>query len=318
VPENTPPYDPELAATLAALPFAPPPLTPELIPTLRAMPPFAPFQQILGEAGIAMRDAVVDTADGGQITVSVLEQAGRTGTGPGLYYIHGGGMVSGDRWLGTEMLIDWIIEHQLVVVTVDYRLAPEHPDPTPVDDCFAGLSWMASHADELGVDPQRLIVMGGSAGGGLAAGTVLRARDSGSPALLGQLLMSPMLDDRDDTVSTRQFDGHGTWPRVSNTTGWTALLGKRRGTGDVSIYAAPARATDLSGLPPTFLDCGSADLFRDETVAYASRIWETGGDADLHIWAGAFHAFDGIAPGAIVSRAARTARTSWLERILSR
>jgi len=316
--ETPPPFDAELAAALDALPFAVPPLTAEMIPVVRSLPPFLPFQDILRDAGVRIRDVEIPTRDGARITVSVLEHENRTGPSAGLYLIHGGGMVSGDRWMGTELVIDWIVRLGLVVVTVDYRLAPEHPDPTPVEDCYAGLAWMAAHADELGIAPERILVMGGSAGGGLAAGTTLLARDRRGPAILGQLLMCPMLDDRDDTVSTRQFDEVGTWTRVSNTTGWTALLGDRRGTADVSIYAAPARAGDVSGLPPTYIDCGSADLFRDEDVTYASRIWAAGGDAELHIWAGAFHGFDGIAPAAAVSRAAMAARTSWLERILQR
>ena len=126
-----------------------------------------------------------------------------------------------------------------------------------MEDCYAGLVWTAEHADELGIDPTRLDHRRGSAGGGLAAGVALLARDRGGPALAGQVLIYPMLDDRNDTVSTRQIDGIGVWDRTSNVTGWSALLGDRRATDDVSIYAAPARATDLSGLPPAFIDCGS-------------------------------------------------------------
>ncbi|WP_425551844.1 alpha/beta hydrolase fold domain-containing protein [Herbiconiux moechotypicola] len=122
-----------------------------------------------------------------------------------------------------------------------------------------------------------------SAGGGLAAGIALLARDRQGPALLGQLLICPILDDRDSTVSTLQFDGAGTWDRSSNLTGWTALLGSRRGTPEVSIYAAPARATDLTGLPSTYIDCGSAEVFRDEDVAYASSLWAAGVQAELHV-----------------------------------
>lgn len=316
--EPTPPFDAELAAVLAALPVSMPPMTAETIPMLRSLPPFLPFQDILRGAGISFANAVVNTRDGAQITVSVLEREGRIGPSAGLFFIHGGGMATGDRWMGTELLVEWMLRLDVVVVTVEYRLAPEHPDPVPVHDCHDGLSWMAAHATEWGIDPSRIVVVGGSAGGGLAAGTALLARDSGGPMLLGQMLICPMLDDRDETVSTRQFDGVGTWVRESNVTGWTALLGERRATDDVSIYAAPARATDLTGLPPTFVDCGSADVFRDEDAAYASRIWADGGDCELHIWAGAFHGFDGIAPHAAVSRAALAARGSWLERLLNR
>ena len=134
---------------------------------------------------------------------------------------------------------------------------------------------------------------------------------------MAQLLMSPMLDDRDATVSARQYSGTGSWSRESNDTGWNALLGERRKTDAVSIYAAPARATDLSGLPPAFIDVGSAEVFRDEDVAFASRLWASGVQAELHVWAGGFHIFDGAAPAAALSRAALAARDAWVRRTLS-
>ena len=201
---------------------------------------------------------------------------------------------------------------------MDYRLAPEHPDPYPVEDCYATLLWTVEHAAELGVDPARIVVNGPSAGGGLAAGVALLARDRGGPPLLGQLLVSPMLDDRNETVSSHQIDGVGVWDRESNDTGWNALLGDRRGTDTVSIYAAPARATDLTGLPPAYLECGSAEVFRDEDVAYASSLWAAGVQAELHVWPGAFHASDQLAPDAALSREAVTARDAWMARLLGR
>lgn len=126
-----------------------------------------------------------------------------------------------------------------------------------------------------------------------------------------------MLDDRNDTVSGHQMAGVGLWDRTANETGWTALLGERRGGPDVSPYAAPARATDLSGLPPAFLDVGSSETFRDEVVDYALRIWQSGGVTELHVWPGGFHGFDGLAPRAAVSQAARTAQPGWLRRLLT-
>jgi acetyl esterase/lipase len=146
--------------------------------------------------------------------------------------------------------------------------------------------------DELGIDPSRLIIAGASAGGGLAAGTTLLARDRRGPALMGSLLMCPMIDDRNLTPSSHQIDGVGVWDRGSNEMGWRALLGERRGTESVSIYASPSRATDLSGLPPTFIDVASAEVFRDEAVAYASRIWADGGIAELHVVPGGYHGLD--------------------------
>ena len=204
----------------------------------------------------------------------------------------------------------------LVLVAVEYRLAPHHPYPAPVEDCYAGLVWTVEHAAELGVDPARIVIAGQSAGGGLAAGTALLARDRGGPALAGQMLLCPMLDDRDATVSTHQFPDGGRWDREQNRFGWSAYLGSRRGTTDVDVYAAPSRAADLSGLPPTYIDVGSAEVFRDEDVAYASAIWAAGGDAELHVYPGGFHGFEVVAPEIAISRACIDARERWLQRIL--
>lgn len=186
----------------------------------------------------------------------------------------------------------------------------------PAEDCYTGLEWTAKNAAELGIDAGRIIVGGVSAGGGLAAAVTLMARDRGGPALHGQLLICPMLDDRNDTPSAIQMAGLGVWDHTANNTGWTALLGEARGGPDVSPYASPARETDLSGLPPTFIDCGSAETFRDEDVDYAVRIWRAGGTAELHVWPGGFHGFDSFAPQAAVSQDAKAARVKWLRRLL--
>jgi acetyl esterase/lipase len=313
-----PPFDPELEAVLALLADQiPPTITPEMIPLLRGPAPWAGnIDDLLAEAGIERRDVTIPGHDGDKIEVSVLQRVGRTGVGPGIYHVHGGGMILGDRFTGVDQILGWITDLDAVVVTVEYRLAPEFPDPYPVRDSYAGLLWTAEHAEELGIDPGRLIVAGGSAGGGLAAGMALLARDEDGPALAGQVLIYPMLDDRDQSVSTVQIDGVGMWDRGSNVTAWSALLGDRCGTDDVSVYAAPARATDLSGLPPAFIDCGSAEVFRDEDVAYATALWAAGVQAELHVWPGGFHGFDMIAPHSVLAKAMRTARDSWVARTL--
>lgn len=314
-----PPFDPELEAALTLLSEQmPPTLTPEMIPLMRqGMPGLdVSVDDSLAAAGVERRDVTIPGHEGDEIQVSVLRRKGRTGVGPGIYHTHGGGMIIGDRFTGLDLLLAWITEFDAVAVTVEYRLAPEFPDPYPVRDCYAGLVWTAEHAEELGIDPDRLVIAGGSAGGGLAAGVALIARDEDGPALAGQVLICPMLDDRDQTVSTRQIDGVGVWDRGSNVTGWSALLGDRRGTDDVSIYAAPARATDLSGLPPAFIDCGSAEVFRDEDVAYATALWAAGVQAELHVWPGGFHGFDMMAPHSALAKAARAARDAWVARAL--
>ncbi|KAB1866409.1 alpha/beta hydrolase [Microbacterium algeriense] len=315
-----PPFDPELEAALALVgDQMPSTLTAEMIPLLRQSPVGGEDEifAALEERGFSYRDVSIPGHDGDEIVVTVIEKEGRTGTGPGFFHTHGGGMIIGNRWLGVVGFLDWAERFNGVIVTVEYRLAPEFPDPYPVEDCYAGLVWTAEHAHELGIDLSRLLIGGASAGGGLAAGTALLARDRRGPELVGQLLIYPMLDDRDESVSTRQIDGIGVWDRGSNITGWTALLGERRGTENVSIYAAPARATDLPGLPPAFIDCGSAEVFRDEDVAYASRLWEAGVQAELHVWAGGFHGFDMFAPHTAVAQAMLAARDNWMNRLLS-
>ncbi|QZY51653.1 alpha/beta hydrolase [Leucobacter tenebrionis] len=241
-----------------------------------------------------------------------------TETRPGVLGIHGGGYVLGTRFFGTGELIDLAERYGTVGVAVEYRLAPEHPAPAAAEDCYAALAWMARHAAELGVDPDRIVVSGASAGGGLTAAVALMARDRGGPALAGQLVGCPMIDDRNATVSAWQYDGIGAWDRNNNDTGWDAALGADRGGERVHPYQAPARATDLSGLPPAFIEVGSAEVFRDESVDYASRIWAAGGEAELHVWSGGYHGFTGFSPDAAVSRAANDARDSWWRRILAR
>jgi acetyl esterase/lipase len=250
-----------------------------------------------------------------EITI-VRPRDAATRPAPGVLSIHGGGMVLGTRFFGTPELIDLAERYGAVGVAVEYRLAPEHPGPAQAEDCYAALEWMAAHTAELGIDPDRIIASGASAGGGLSAAVALMSRDRGGPRLAGQLLACPMIDDRNETVSSHQIDGVGVWDRTSNFTGWNALLGERRGTDDVSIYASPSRAADLGGLPPAFIDVGTVEVFRDEAVAYASQIWADGGVAELHVWPGGFHGFDMMAPHTAVAQAMTAARTAWVARLL--
>lgn len=314
---SAPPIDVELGAVLALLGESlPPTVTPELLGTLRASVASPPIDQVIANRDLSHEERIIPGAPGGpDLVVSVFRRSDHRSGGPGIFHTHGGGMILGDRFTGIDVALEWVELFDAVAVSVEYRLAPEHPDPAPVNDCFAALKWTAANADELGFDPNRLIIAGGSAGGGLAAGVALLARDRGGPALAGQVLIYPMIDDRNSTVSSYQSNGTAIWDRGSNDTGWNALLGNRRHGDDISIYAAPARATDLSGLPPAFIDVGSAEVFRDEDVAYASKIWASGGIAELHVWPGGFHGFDLMAPQAELSIAMRSARTAWVRRI---
>ena len=320
-----PPFDPEVAAVLTDMSggVSAGTFTLDMIPALRdglasSMPPVT--DEDLRRGGTF--DVATRYAPGPEgtpdVPLLVCRPAAAPDPVPALYHIHGGGMIMGDNLTGITAMLDLAERFTFAVVSVEYRLAPETPYPGPVEDCYAGLAWTAKNAAELGIDPARIIVGGGSAGGGLSAATALLARDRGGPMLAGQLLLCPMLDDRNDTPSAIQMAGLGVWDRSANEVGWTALLGDARGGPDVSSYAAPARAGDLSGLPPAYIDVGSAETFRDEAVAYASRIWQAGGDAELHVWPGGCHAFAGFAPRAALSKDAVAAPDAWLRRLLSR
>ncbi|MFT3765916.1 MAG: alpha/beta hydrolase [Minicystis sp.] len=315
-----PPFDAELSATLQLLAAElPTKITPDMIvPMRKGIEMLSPKPDQLTRGGrITLTERVIPGPAGApDLTVSIFRRTDAAGPAPGIFHTHGGGMIIGSRLTGMDPFLDWVEQLGVVVVSVEYRLAPEHPHPAPVEDCYAGLVWTAQNAEALGIDPRRLVIAGASAGGGLAAAVALMARDRKGPALAAQLLIYPMLDDRNDTPSAIQMEGVGVWDRTSNDTGWTALLGAARGGPDVSPYAAPARATDLSGLPPAFIDVGSAETFRDEDIAYASRIWQCGGVCELHVWPGAFHGFDSLAPQAALSQAARAARLAWFRRVL--
>jgi acetyl esterase/lipase len=310
-----PPFDPELAAALAAVGDLGA-FTAGSIPAMRrsGVPPRVSDDELRRGGVFEVEERPIP---GSTVSLLICRPTAATGRVPVLYYIHPGGMVLGDNRLGVRDPLDWAEEFGLAVVSVEYRLAPEHPHPAPAGDCYAGLEWTASHAGELGLDPDRIIVVGGSAGGGLSAAVALMARDRGGPALLAQMLLCPMLDDRNDSPSSRQMAGLGVWDRAAMQISWTALLGDACGGPDVSPYAAPARATDLSGLPPAYIDVGSAETFRDEDVAYAARIWQAGGQAELHVWPGAYHGFEAFAPGAALTRDAGEARVRWLRRVLT-
>lgn len=264
-------------------------------------------------------DTTINGYGGDDVTLALVERTARRRSKlrPALFYIHGGGMVSGDRFFGLDEYLPWVESHDAILASVEYRLAPAFPDPVPVEDCYSAVRWLFDHAVELNIDPRSVILIGTSAGGGLAAGVSLMLRDRDGPKLMGQMLRSPMLDDRDESVSTLQQDRDAVWDRASNRAAWTALLGARRGTENVSPYAAPARLDVVPGLPPTYLDVGSEDVFRDEVSAFASKIWAADGEAELHVWAGGFHTFDSVVPTAAISRTSLTVRDEWLRRRLT-
>ncbi|MFJ8209834.1 alpha/beta hydrolase [Streptomyces sp. NPDC096033] len=316
-----PPFDPELAPVEEAM-RGKWSMSDETLPTIRRLmvegaPGTEPADWTAG-GRVRVEERQVAGPDGApDITLLILSPVDDRGPRAGIYHIHGGGMVSGDRTSDLDVALPFVAEGSAVVVSVEYRLAPEHPDPAPVEDCYAGLVWTAKNAVELGIDPEHLLVMGTSSGGGLAAGTALLARDRAFPRLSHQVLLSPMLDDRFETHSSRMLQGEGPWDRGNNLYGWTSLLAERRGGPDVSAYAAPARAEDLSGLPRTYIDVGSVESFRDEVLTYARRLSEGGVSVDLHMWGGGFHGFDRMAAHAAISRASKATRDEFVRRALA-
>ncbi len=251
---------------------------------------------------IDVRDtAVPGPSDAPDVPVRVYAPAGRTEAVPGLLYIHGGGFVLGDLDMFHTTLLRLVDELGIVIVSVDYRLAPEHPFPAPVEDCYAALTWLEAKADELGVDPGRLGVGGESAGGGLSAAVALLARDRGGPALAFQFLGIPELDDRLGTPSMRAYTDTPVWNRPNAVFSWTSYLGAEPGGEDVSPYAAPARATDLAGLPPAFVTTCQFDPLRDEGIEYARRLAHAGVAVELRHYPGTFHG-SGLVEAAEISR----------------
>lgn len=237
-----------------------------------------------------------------EVLVRVYEPADRPATLPALLWIHGGGYVLGsveDDDIRARVLAKRI---NCVVASVDYRLAPEHPFPAPVEDCYAALKWLAANADALDVDPKRIAIGGASAGGGLTAGLALLARDRGEVNVAFQLPIYPMIDDTNTTPSSHAITEPRVWNRQSNLLGWQAYLGQEPGSDDVSPYAAAARATDLAGLPPAYIPVGELDLFLDENITYAQRLMQAGVPTELHIYRGCYHGSDVFAPDADASQ----------------
>lgn len=261
---------------------------------------------------VTTEERTVPGPDGApDVAIHIYRPAGATGTLPAIFYIHGGGMVIGDidgESLRAQMLCELT---GALVVSTDYRKAPENPHPAQVSDCYAALRWMGDHADELGYDPARLVIYGGSAGGNLCIATSMMVRDHGGPALAMMMAPYPMLDDRNETPSSHEVTEIGIWDRAGNLEAWSWFLGGK----PADQYAAPARATDLSGLPPAFIDVGECDLFRDEDIAFVQRLAQTGTPVEFHLYPGAYHASEVFAPEAALSQRIWAARIAALQRV---
>ncbi|MED3352691.1 alpha/beta hydrolase [Bacillus thuringiensis] len=224
---------------------------------------------------------------------------------PAMLWIHGGGYVMGHPDMDDVLCERFVQTAECVVVSVDYRLAPEHPYPAAIEDCYAGLVWMTNEADSLGIDVNRVAIAGASGGGGLTAALALMARDKGGPSIIFQMPLYPMLDSHNITPSSYEIiEDNATWNRSNNLTAWNMYLGKKNDTNEPPPYAVPSRADNLTGLPPTYTCVGQLDLFRDEIIEYVTRLAQAGVDVEFHLYPGCFHCFEVFVPEAEVSQRA--------------
>jgi acetyl esterase/lipase len=299
--------DPELAAMI------------DMLPKMDLVDPVAArraFEEILvairieipGIETLTIEDRAVPGWEGDpDVAVRIYRPVGVSATArvPGIVMIHGGGFVIGSVHAEHAGAALTAIGTGAVVVSVEYRLAPEHPYPAGLHDCYAALQYLHDEADALGVDRDRVALTGASAGGGLAAATALLARDRGGPAVCFQLLQIPELDDRLETVSMRTFVDSPMWNRPLAVQSWQAYLGPLYGSDDVPAYAAPARADDLSGLPPAYVSTAENDPLRDEGMTYAQRLLQAGVSVELHQFPGTFHGSALVTSAAVSKRAQR-------------
>lgn len=296
------PFNPQLRAAR---------FLPRTIITARTLPALRILTKL---AGITRRpDAQVVSVDA-NVSVHVFRPASARSRSPALLWIHGGGMVLGDAAQDSGFCRQIADQLNIVVVSVEYRLAPEHPFPAPLEDCYTALQWLARQPD---IDPARIAIGGQSAGGGLAAALALLAKERGEIRPVLQLLSYPMLDDRTTTrtdIDPRQLR---IWSLASNRFGWRSYLGPAIAEGNVSPPAAPARYDDLSGLPPAWIGVGTNDLFHDEDVTYAQRLQRAGVGSTLLIVPGAYHNFDSIEPKAAISRTFVKVQTTALNEALN-
>lgn len=307
-----PPLDPELAAFLKSP--AGRPLTAVLKPDRLTETRTALTARSLGDtelqsSGRREVERVLLGRGPAARNILVLKPPDQCRLGVAVLYFHGGGLVLGDERTGLPLILDWLDHLGVTVYSVDYRLAPEHPFPAAHEDCYQALELIAGAHQ-----PSRVVLAGVSAGGGLAAGVALRWRDEQRAPLMGQMVMAPMLDDRDHPGTSRDWGHQRVWDADSNRLAWQCYLGEAP---EVPDYAAPGRAADLSGLPPTYVDVCGGEIFRDEAVSFAHRTVRAGGDVELHVWAGGFHGFEEFVPESRLARRIRGTRRTWLESLIA-
>ncbi|MQY31832.1 alpha/beta hydrolase [Nocardia aurantia] len=267
----------------------------------------------LQDAPVVKEDRTIPgPSDAPDLSVRIYRPIDTEGALPAIYNIHGGGMVMGDVEFDDTFAENLCTELPCIVVSVDYRLAPENPYPAPVEDCYAGYVWMMSHAHELGFDRDRVAIYGQSAGGGLVLALSLLARDRGAPLPALQMALAPMIDPDNATPSSHEITDLGTWDRSDNIAAWQWYLAGH----EPDTYAAPAHAENLTDLPPTFIDVGTVDLFRDEDIRFAMRLMHAGVPTELTVYPGAYHGAENLAGNAPLAQQILTRRMETLRRVL--
>lgn len=308
-------YDPELAAMAELIPFS------ELTDPAASRAEMVNMVAMLGgdvdTSGVHIEDRQIPGPDGNEITVRIYTPEDLAAETAGILHIHGGGFVVGDLDFEHGTNVADCRELGVVLVSVDYRLAPEHPFPAGLNDCYAALQWMTAQAAQLSVDPARIAISGMSAGGGLSAALALKARDAGGPQICFQYLGIPELDDRLETPSMQQFTDTPMWHRPNAILSWQYYLGTEyeRGGDNVPYLAAPARADDLADLPPAYISTMEFDPLRDEGLLYGLSLLQAGVATEIHNFPGTFHG-SSLVQDAQVTRRERQERVAVLRRAL--
>jgi acetyl esterase/lipase len=302
------PFHPDLRLSAALFRFFPPLSVLRRLTTLRGVP--RPPRL----ADLDIYDDYFAARDGAKLRVRVYRPSGSSATRPGLLWVHGGGYVMGSPEIHEPASIEIARGLGITVIAVSYRLAPQWPFPTPLEDCYSALGWMHRHASALDIDPSRIAVGGASAGGGLAAALAQLAYDRQEVPVKFQLLVYPMLDDRSAIRADVDHFKLRLWTQDNNKVGWTAYLNQYPGQPEAKAYSVPARRERLDALPPAWIGTGDCDLFYDENVAYARRLSEAGVACELHITSGAYHGFDVVRPQSGVAKDFRAQYLSALAR----
>ncbi len=267
----------------------------QMMATMKSQMPVIP--------GVITEDRVIPGPVGApDVTVRIYRPEKQSELLPALLWIHGGGYMLGEIDQEDFTAKQFTLAGECVVVSVEYRLAPEHPYPAPLDDCYAALKWLSAHADELQVDRSHIAIGGASAGGGLAAGLALLSRDRNEVKTIFQLLVYPMINDCNIAPASDILPDTLFWTRENNLIGWRSYLGCEPGNKGISCYASAFRATNLEGLPPAYITVGGIDLFAQEDIDYSRRLIDAGVPTELHVYRGGCHAFDMLVPNADISK----------------